>query len=71
MLIKRRLMVIKEVIAEYQLTVKFNLVPTIENKADQLTWIAKKWLCYQEPESSMEAVTVTASAVTAMDLPTS
>ena len=67
MLIKRCLMVFKVVIAEYQLAVKFNLMPTIEKKADQLTWVAKKCLCYQESESSTEAVT--ASVVAALDLP--
>ena len=59
-------MVIKEIISEYELTVKFNLVPVIENKADQLTWVAKKWLFYRQLESSIEAVT--ASVVEALDL---
>ena len=55
MLIKPRLMVIEEVITEYQPTGKFNLVPTIETKANHLTRVAKKRLCYQEPESTIEA----------------
>ena len=57
MLIKWQLMVIKVIITEYQLTGKFNLVPTIENKADQVACVTKKWNSYQEPESSIEAVT--------------
>ena len=44
MLIKRRLMVIKQVIIEYDLSVCFRFVLTIENKADKMTRVPKRWL---------------------------
>jgi len=61
LLIRRRLMVIKEVITEYKLAVKFQLVPTIENKADRLTRVAKTWLSYRESEDSEMDVSISAA----------
>ena len=61
MLIKRRLMVINEVIREYKLQVKFRYVSTVGNKADQLTRVAKKWLDHTESWDS-ETVQVSAAA---------
>lgn len=62
MLIKRRLMVIKEIICEYKLDVKFRFVSTIENKADPLTRVTKKWLSYHESEDSETVRTVSAAS---------
>jgi len=48
MLVKRRLRVIRDTITEYGLTVTVRFVSTIENKADQMTRVTKKWLGYRE-----------------------
>ena len=63
MLIKRRLMVIKEIINEYKLAVEFRFVPTIENKADQLTRVTKKWLSYQEESDDSETERTVSAAL--------
>ena len=63
LLIKRRLMVIKEVIAEYQLAVEFRFVTTIENKADQLTRVANSWLTHRESGDSHEDESVPMAAI--------
>ncbi|XP_067939140.1 uncharacterized protein [Watersipora subatra] len=44
MLVKRRLGVIHDTITEYGLSVTMRLVPTVENKADRMTRVPKKWL---------------------------
>ncbi|XP_067944891.1 uncharacterized protein [Watersipora subatra] len=44
MLVKRRLGVIRDTITEYGLSVTMRLVPTVENKADRMTRVPKKWL---------------------------
>ena len=62
MLIKRRLMVIKEIINEYDLSVEFRFVPTIENKADQLTRVTKTWLSYHRSGDLDAAVAVSLAA---------
>lgn len=66
MLIRRRLMVIKQVITEYQLSVEFRCVPTAENKADQLTRVAKRWLNYHESDDSeiVESISAAVSSRT-------
>ena len=57
MLIKRRLGVIRETITEYGLTVTVRVVSTVENKADQMTRVSKRWLSYREPGDKSVAVT--------------
>ena len=44
MLVKRRLGVIRDTITEYGLSVTMRLVPTVENKADRMMRVPKKWL---------------------------
>ena len=44
MLIKSRLMVIKQVIFKYDPSVRFLFFPTVENKADRITRVPKRWL---------------------------
>ena len=68
MLIKRRLMVIKEIINEYKLAVDFQFVSTTENRADQLTRVTKKWLSYQEADDSESQETVSAALSTGESL---
>ena len=48
MLVKRRLGVIGDTIAEYGLAVSVRFVSTIENKADRMTRVPKKWLEYPQ-----------------------
>ena len=48
MLVKRRLGVIRDTIAEFGLEVSVRLVPTAENKADIMTKVPKRWLGHQE-----------------------
>ena len=52
MLVKRRLGVISDTITEYGLTVTACFVPSVENKADRMTRIPKKWLEYWETYGS-------------------
>lgn len=61
MLIKRRLKVIKDVITEYKLDVKFQFVTSAENRADHLTRVAKRWLTHQESMDSETSGTVSAA----------
>ena len=68
MLIKRRLTVIREIINEYKLAVDFRFVSTIENKADQLTRVTKRWLSYQESDDSETVRTVSAALSTGKTL---
>ena len=56
MLIKRRLMVLKETIAEHGLDVRVRLVSTTENKADVLSRVPKKWLAYHGAPSEGPSV---------------
>ncbi|XP_043227746.1 uncharacterized protein LOC122384429 [Amphibalanus amphitrite] len=44
LLIRRRLETIKNIITEYDLTVQVKSVPSVENKADILTRVPRKWL---------------------------
>lgn len=64
MLIKRRLLVIKQVIAEYELSVIFRFVPTIENKADRMTRVPKRWLGHCESVDSKADELVSAALCT-------
>jgi transposase InsO family protein len=48
MLVKRRLGVIRETIAEFGLDVSVRFVPTVENKADIMTRVPKRWLGCRE-----------------------
>merc|ERR1711895_228968 len=54
MLIKRRLRVIKDTIEEYNLSIDFQFVSTVENKADKLTRVVQKWLSYRKDEDSCD-----------------
>ncbi|XP_067949793.1 uncharacterized protein [Watersipora subatra] len=61
MLVKRRLGVIRDTITEYGLSVTMRLVPTVENKADRMTRVPKKWLGHRgmsgcEAESMAAAI---------------
>lgn len=64
MLIKRRLMVIKEIIKEYILSVNFRFVSTTENKADRLSRVSKNWLSYHKSEDFDAVGTVSAALST-------
>ena len=59
MLVKRRLWMIGDTIAEYGLAVSVQFASTIENKADRMTRVPKKWLEYRETSSG--AVEVSAA----------
>ena len=48
MLIKRHLGVIGDLITEYGLNVTVHFVPSVENRADHMTRVPKKWLEYRE-----------------------
>ena len=48
MLVKCRLGVIGDIINEYGLNVTVHFVPSVENKADHITRVPKKWLEYCE-----------------------
>ena len=48
MLIKRCLGVIGDILTEYGLNVTVRFVPSVENKADHMTRVPKKWLEYHE-----------------------
>ncbi|XP_067932994.1 uncharacterized protein [Watersipora subatra] len=50
MLVKRRLGVIRDTIAEYGLAVSVHFVPSVENKADQMTRVPRHWLEYREAD---------------------
>ena len=63
MLIRRRLMVIKDIITEYQLDVSFRFVTTMENKADPLTRVTKSWLGHQESGGSVTEKSVAAAVL--------
>jgi len=56
MLVKRRLVVIGETIAEYGLDVSVRFVPSAENKADRLTRVPKRWLEHRELNGSPSEV---------------
>lgn len=66
MLVKRRLGVISDTITEYGLTVSVRFVSTIENKADRMTRVPKKWLEYREISSG--TVEVSAAIATGYSL---
>ena len=44
MIVRRRLGVLRNLIDEFSLKVDITLVPTLKNKADELTRVSKKWL---------------------------
>ncbi|XP_067930843.1 uncharacterized protein [Watersipora subatra] len=61
MLVKRRPGVIRDTITEYGLSVTMRLVPTVENKADRMMRVPKKWLGHRgmsggEAESMAAAI---------------
>jgi transposase InsO family protein/ribonuclease HI len=56
MLVKRRLGVISDTIAEYYLKLTIRFVPTVENKADRMTRVPKRWLERREAQSELEEV---------------
>lgn len=62
MLVKRRLGVIGDVITEYELDVTVRVVPSVENKADHMTRVPKKWFGYRG--AGEEAADVVAAIVT-------
>ena len=62
MLVKRRLGVIGDIITEYGLNVTVRFVPSVENTADHMTRVPKRWLGYHE--TSEEAVSVVAAIAT-------
>ena len=62
MLVKRRLGVIGDIITEYGLNVTVRFVPSVENKADHMTRVPKRWLGYRE--TGEEAVSVVAAIAT-------
>ena len=62
MLVKRRLGVIGDIITEYGLNVTVRFVPSVENKADHMTRVPKRWLGYRE--TGEEAVSVVAASAT-------
>ena len=62
MLVKRRLGVIADIITEYGLNVTVRFVPSVENKADHMTRVPKRWLGYRE--TGEEAVSVVAAIAT-------
>ena len=62
MLVKRRLGVIGDIITEYGLNVTVRFVPSVENKADHMTRVPKRWLGYCE--TGEEAVSVVAAIAT-------
>ncbi|XP_067939132.1 uncharacterized protein [Watersipora subatra] len=66
MLVKRRLGVIRNTIAEYGLAVSVHFVPSVENKVDQMTRVPKHWLEYREADC--EAVEVSAAIVSGENL---
>ena len=66
MLIKRRLEVIKKTITEYGLAVSVRFVSTTENRADELSRVAKKWLGHRE--CGDEVVPVSAALITGESL---
>ena len=66
MLVKRRLGVINDTITEYGLAVSVRFVPTVENKADRMTRVPRKWLGYREADSG--AVEVSAAIATGESL---
>merc|ERR1712055_271038 len=72
MLIKRRLAVIRQTIEDYHLNVSFRFVSTVENKADTLTRVAKKWVAISKQGSEVsqtsEAVTAVAAAADQQDV---
>ena len=57
---------IGDTIAEYGLAVSVRFVSTIENKADRMTRVPKKWLEYREISSG--AVEVSAAIATGHNL---
>ena len=51
MLIKRRLQIIGELKNTYEMAMLIELVPTVKNKADELTRVKKSWLTFAQPVS--------------------
>ena len=45
-LVKRRLGMISDIITEYGFNVTVRFVPSVENKAEHMTKVPKKWLQY-------------------------
>ena len=66
MLVKHRLGVTGDIITEYGLNVTVHFVPSVENRADHMTRVPKKWLEYQE--TGEEAASVVAAIVTGESL---
>ena len=62
MLVKRCLGVIGDIITDYGLNVTVRFVPSVENKADHMTRVPKRWFGYRE--TSEEAVSVVAAIAT-------
>ena len=62
MLVKRRLGVISDIITEYGLNVTVRFVPSVENKADHMTRVPKRWL--EHRETSEVAANVVAAIAT-------
>ncbi|XP_067943207.1 uncharacterized protein [Watersipora subatra] len=61
MLVKRRLGVIRDTIAKYGLAVSVHFVPSVEDKADRMTRVSRRWLEYREADC--EAAEVSAAIV--------
>ena len=67
-LVKRRLGVIRDMIAEFGLEVTVRFVPSVENKADGLTRVIKKWLDHRKTCTvSMEVTAAVAAGESADD----
>lgn len=52
-LIRRRLSMLKDIISEYDLQVRIDLVKSQFNKADRLTRVPKKWLAREDKETNV------------------
>ena len=59
-LIRRRLATLRELVAEYELSINAGLVKSHDNRADQLTWVLRRWLeeicTVAEPKKTVCAV---------------
>ncbi|KAF0297012.1 hypothetical protein FJT64_005559 [Amphibalanus amphitrite] len=69
MLIRRRVDIIRELVAEFQLTITIKLVKSDENPADEMTRVPKEWLraCRAEEETATATGAVPVAAAVAPD----
>ena len=56
MLIRRRLETLRDIVNEYNLSLAVECVSSVDNKADSLTRVPKRWLCHADDQATCGAV---------------